>query len=195
MASRSGTGALGAGAGGFYTNPFGTASPFPQLNFLLSQPSPPTTWFLWGGLWPASVSLRSFFQLRSMELPLPRPSQAPPESWGNDKGGGFDLCAQANSAGRLPGEASKGREQDSLMGKAAAAHPLPGMPCGGRSLAGSKAPDLSLCCPVARRLLEPALGRGLLPGPRAMQEKPSSSTPASVCPCVSETPGGCVDNA
>lgn len=46
MAPRSWTGALGAGGGVLYTNPFGTASPFPQLNFLLSQPSPPTTWFL-----------------------------------------------------------------------------------------------------------------------------------------------------
>lgn len=45
-ATQSCAGTHRAGTNVFHTNPFGTACPLLELNFLLSQPSPPTTWFL-----------------------------------------------------------------------------------------------------------------------------------------------------
>jgi hypothetical protein len=91
------------------------------LNFLLSQPF----------LLPPPGFSREVFGLSLVSLcSLPtevcrvaaaQPLQALPDSWGNCRGGGFNLCTQTSPTVRLLGKKgeSKGQEQDILMGIAA----------------------------------------------------------------------------
>lgn len=139
--------------------------------------------------------MRLFFQLSSVELPLP-------SLYKHCLSHGETAKEVASISAHRPtqqsdcwGKKSKGREQGILMGKAAVVYP-PGMPLW-RPLAGCKVPDLSLCCLVSRltfgtspRKRSPAGNMGHAIRRIRLLKKPSNSVTASVCQwCVLDSQG------
>ncbi|MBV97036.1 A disintegrin and metalloproteinase with thrombospondin motifs 15, partial [Eschrichtius robustus] len=97
-----------------------------------------------GGLWPEAVSLRSFFQLRSVEPSLPSPYK---HCLSHGEAAKEEASASAHSPTRQSDGwgKSKGQEQDLLMGKAAVA-PSATWDAPVEAIHWSKVTDLRLYC-------------------------------------------------